>query len=323
MLKSGTTTCSDMYFLMDSGARAYADIGMRAVLAPGLFSFAPDPDATLREAVEFSRSWEGGADGRITTMLAPHAPYTCEKGYLADILAAAAELGVPLHTHVSETKGEVEDSYRTHGMSPVRYLEELGIIGHRHLLAAHCVHVNEEDIEILGRHRVSVAHNPQCNMKLGNGVAPVVEMASAGATVAVATDGVASNNNLNLWEEMRMAAFLQKGHYGDTTRLPATEALAMGTRHGAAALDLGTRVGSIEVGKQADLIFVDDKRPEFQPRHDLTANLIYSAYGSEVTRVLVAGREVVRDGRLVMLEEEKIYEHAQAQAQRLLAAAGK
>jgi 5-methylthioadenosine/S-adenosylhomocysteine deaminase len=323
MLKSGTTTCSDMYFLMNSAAVAYGDIGMRAVLAPGLFSFAPDPDAALREAVEFSRAWQGEADGRITTMLAPHAPYTCEKGYLRDILTAATELDVPLHTHVSETREEVDESYRTHGISPVRYLEELGITEHRHLLAAHCVHVNEEDIGILGRDGVAVAHNPQCNMKLGNGVAPVVEMATAGATVAVATDGVASNNNLNLWEEMRMAAFLQKGYYHDTTRLPATDALAMGTRRAAAALDLGTSIGSIEVGKQADLIFVDDRQPQFQPLHDVTANLIYSVYGSEVTRVFVGGREVLRDGRLITVDEAEIYARAQAQARRLLEAAGK
>ena len=323
MLKSGTTTCSDMYFLMDNAARAYADTGIRAVIAPGLFSFAQDPAGELRKASEICRDWQGGADGRITTMLAPHAPYTCDREYLLEILDVAREIDVPIHTHLSETKGEVEESYEKLGKSPVAYLEELGILGHRHTLAAHCVHVDEEDIGILGRNRVAIAHNPQCNMKLGNGVAPVVELGAAGAVVGVATDGVASNNNLNLWEEMRMAAFLQKGYHGDTTRLPATAALEMGTRIGAAALDLAGVTGSLEVGKEADLIFVDAKQPQFQPLHDLTSNLVYSAYGSEITRVFVSGREVLRDGRLTRIDEEEIYRNARAQARRLLEAAGK
>jgi 5-methylthioadenosine/S-adenosylhomocysteine deaminase len=323
MLKSGTTTCSDMYFFMSDAARAYSDVGIRAVVAPGLFSFSDEPDRRLAEAAAFCREWQGAAGGRITTMLAPHAPYTVDADYMGRILETAADLGIPIHTHVSETKGEVEDSYAQHGMSPVRYLEKLGVLGHEHLLAAHCVHLNEEDISILGERHVAVAHNPQCNMKLGNGVAPVVELAAAGATVGLATDGVASNNNLNLWEEMRMAAFLQKGHYHDTTRLPAATALEMGTRRGAAALALGKQTGSIEVGKQADLIFVDLQQPQFQPIHDITANLVYSAYGSEVSRVLVAGTEVVRDGRMTMVDEAEIYARAREQAERLIRAAGR
>lgn len=323
MLKSGTTTCSDMYFFMSDAARAYSDVGMRAVAAPGLFSFSEDPDQRLVEAAAFCREWQGAAGGRITTMLAPHAPYTVDADYMGRILETAADLGIPIHTHVSETKAEVEDSYARHGMSPVRYLEKLGVIGHQHVLAAHCVHVNEEDIAILGERRVAVAHNPQCNMKLGNGVAPVVELDAAGAIVGVATDGVASNNNLNLWEEMRMAAFLQKGHYHDTTRLPAATALEMGTRRGAAALALGEQTGSIEVGKQADLIFVDLQQPQFQPIHDVTANLVYSAYGSEVSRVLVAGTEVVRDGRMTTVDEAEISARGQESAERLIRAAGR
>jgi 5-methylthioadenosine/S-adenosylhomocysteine deaminase len=320
MLRSGTTCFADMYLFMEGSAKAVSELGMRAALAPGLFSFMPDPNAMLEDARDFCARWNNAAEGRITTMIAPHSAYTCDADYIRRIYGTAVELGIPVHTHLSESKQEVDDSYREHGVSPVRYLADLGLVGGHPLHVAHCVHIGQEDIQILASGDVSVAHNPQCNMKLGNGIAPVPDLLQAGVNVAVATDGVASNNNLNLWEEMRLAAFLQKGHHGDTTLMPAADALSLGTSRAAQALRIQERVGTLEAGKQADMIFLDLNQPQFQPQYDVTAGLIYSAYGSEVRRVLVGGRELVRDGHMLTVDENKVYRRAAEEARRLLSA---
>ncbi|TVR92307.1 MAG: amidohydrolase [Spirochaetaceae bacterium] len=322
MLRSGTTCCCDMYLHMQSAAEAFEASGMRAVVAQGLFSFLPDPAAALQDSVEFCRRWNGAADGRISTLLAPHAPYTCHAEYLKEIAAAGRSEGIGLHTHLSESKAEVEQSYAEHGVSPVRFLADLGIIGEHSLLAAHCVHLNSEDIRILAEANVAVAHNPQCNMKLGNGIAPVSELLLAKVPVGVATDGVASNNNLNLWEEIRLAALLQKGRQGDTTALPAPQALSLAGEGAARALSLDTVIGRIKTGHRADLIFIDLEHAQFQPLHDPQAALVYSAYGSEVSGVMVDGVELLRDGRLTLFDEAEIYAKAGARANRLFAAAG-
>lgn len=317
MLKSGTTTFCDMYFFMDSVARAVEKIGMRAVLSRGLVGLGEDGEEKLKEAKEFTQTWEG-VRGRITTMLAPHAPYTCPAPFLKRVMALAQDLERPIHIHLSETRREVLDSKKEHGLSPIEWVDSLGLFTHPHVLAAHCVHIDEHDIDILAQRGVHVSSNPQSNLKLGSGVAPVKELLERGVNVSLGTDGAASNNNLNLWEEVRLASFLQKGLHEDASLLPAGEALLMATKRGAKALDLTEEIGSLYPGKQGDLIFIDLNRPHFFPRHNILSHLIYALGGGEITSVFVAGEEIIDQGRHISLDEEEIKQRTEVLARRLV-----
>ena len=305
MLKSGTTTFADMYFFEEEIARAVAETGIRAFLGQGITALGPGYEAKLASAREFARDWQGAAEGRITTAIAPHAPYTCPQPYLGEIIAAAASLKLPLHIHLSESPGEVKDSYEQYGKSPVAVLEEAGLFD-LPSLAAHCVNVDEEDIEILARHDVRVAHNPASNLKLGSGIAPVPALLAKGVTVGLGTDGAASNNNLNMLEEVRLAALIHKGLSNDPTLLPAVQVLEMATSMGARALFLEEDIGAIREGMKADLILIDLNKPHLTPRHEIEAHIVYSAQPSDVSLVMVDGKILLENGALTTIDEERV-----------------
>ncbi|HHY36237.1 MAG TPA: amidohydrolase [Firmicutes bacterium] len=317
MLLAGITAFADMYFYPDAIAQAVAEAGIRAVIAPGIIGINPDAAASLREAISFCQEWNGAARGRITTMLGPHAPYTCPPEYLAQSLAAARDLDVGIHIHLAETEGEVEDIKARYGMSPVAYLCQQDLSG-VHILAAHCVHLEQADIHLLAKNNIHVVHNPGSNLKLASGIAPLPRLLEAGVSVALGTDGAASNNNLDILEESRLAALIHKGYTGQPTVIPAAEALKMATVNGAAALGLKDTCGCLRAGMKADLILVNRHQPHLYPRFNPLSALIYSARSSDVDTVIINGKIVVEKGELRTLDRERIMHMVEEHAKRLL-----
>ncbi|CAM3945949.1 amidohydrolase [Cohnella lubricantis] len=312
MILSGTTTFVDMYDHMDRVAEVVEQSGMRASLTRGVIGLCP-PDvqtAKLNEAISFARDWHGKADGRIQTMMSPHAPYTCPPDYIERIVAAAHELGLPLHTHMSETAAEVAQNLKDYGVRPVEHLDRLGLFS-RPSLVAHAVHLNDEEIAILAERGVAVSHNPVSNLKLASGVARVPELLRAGVAVSLGTDSAASNNNLDLFEEIRLAALLHKGVSGDPTAVPAAEALRMGTVYGAKSIGLDGVTGMLKPGMRADLIALDIRKPHFVPATDYMSHLVYSASGADVAHVWVDGKQLLKNRELLTLDAEKIRFEAQ------------
>jgi len=317
MLKSGTTTFMDMYDHMDQVAMAVEASGIRACLNRGVIGLCPEDvqKAKLQEAIRFAKDWNGGAGGRITTTMAPHAPYTCPPDFLAKFVDAAHELNLPIHTHMSETAREVEDNVKAYGARPVEHLRKLGVFT-RPTLVAHAVHLTDEEIAILAEHGVGVSHNPGSNLKLASGVARVTDLRKAGVRVSLGTDSAASNNNLDMFEEMRLAALIHKGVSGDPTAVPASVAIRMGTVEGARSLWLGD-VGTLEAGMKADVIALDATAPHFQPEADYVSHIVYAGSGRDVTDVWVNGRQVVRGRECLTLDEEKVVYEANAALRRL------
>jgi len=317
MIKSGTTTFADMYFIMDQVALAVEKSGLRACLSRGMIGNAPNAGLALEESVNFFKEWNGGAGGRIKVMFGPHAPYTCPPEYLKQVVELAGKYGAGLHIHVAETKSEVEQINSTYGRSPVEYLNDIGLF-ELPVLAAHCVHLDDADIEILARNNVGVAHCPESNMKLASGIAPVTGLIEAGVNVGLGTDGAASNNNLDMMEEMRSASMLQKVNTGNPTVLPAFATLRMATANGAQALGLAGEIGLLKAGMKADLILIDTHRPHFYPRHNLTANLVYAAHSADVDTVIVDGEILMENRRVLTINEEEVMREAQLRADRLV-----
>ncbi|MEK5031433.1 amidohydrolase [Paenibacillus sp. FSL R7-0302] len=318
MLKGGTTTFLDMYDHMDRVAEVTEQSGIRAVLMRGVIGLCPEEvqQSKLAEAIAFARNWHGKADGRITTMLSPHAPYTCPPEFFMKFVQAAHDLDLPMHTHMSETRHEVEQNVADYGLRPVAHLEKLGMFT-RPSLIAHGVHLNDEEIGILARHNVGVSHNPGSNLKLASGVARVPELLRAGIKVSLGTDGAASNNNLDMFEEMRLAALIHKGVSGDPTAVPAPEALLMATEYGAQSIFL-SGVGRLAAGMKADFIALDIDQPHLLPHTDLLSHAVYSASAKDVEHVWVNGRQVVKHGQCLTLDEEAIRRKAQETFESLL-----
>jgi len=320
MIKSGTTTFLDMYDHMDRVGEVVAGSGMRAVLTRGMIGLAPAEvqAAKLQDAVSFAKTWHGAADGRISVMMCPHAPYTCPPDFIVKVVEAAHELGLPLHTHMSETRFEVEQNVRDYGLRPPEHLDKLGFFS-RPALVAHAVHLTDEEIALLAERGVSVSHNPVSNLKLASGVARVPELLAAGITVGLGTDSAASNNNLDLFEEVRLTALLHKGVSGNPTVVPAAEALRLGTTYGAKALGLAGAggIGRLYPGMKADFIAVSTEKSHFTPRTDLISHLVYAASGSDVQHAWVDGRQIMRDRQLLTLDEERIIHEAKACFERL------
>jgi 5-methylthioadenosine/S-adenosylhomocysteine deaminase len=312
MIKGGTTTFTDMYFFMDQVAEAAEESGIRAVLSRGLVGIGHMADKGLEESEQFVTTWQGRGNGRITTMLGPHAPYTCPPEYLSRVVALQEKLNVPIQIHVSETQDEVNQIQEKYGVTPAVALRNAGLFD-RPVLAAHCVHLTEEDMDILKAHNVHVAHNPGSNLKLGSGIAPIPDLLSRGIIVGLGTDGAASNNNLDMMEEMRLAALLHKGSRMDPTAITAREALAMATRESAKAVYL-EHVGVVAEGMKADLIMLDLAKPHMTPQHDLVAHLVYAAQPSDITLVMINGKILLENGELKTLDEEKILFQAQQRA---------
>lgn len=317
MIRSGTTCFNDMYWAFDETLRAVIESGIRACPSGVLIGVHPQAEEHLAQAIDFVRRCQEDGHERVVPMFGPHAPYTCPDAMLKRVLAQAHELGVGIHIHLSETKQEVEDSLREHGKTPVERVRDLGLFD-VHVIAPHCVHPTDSDIDVLAEYGVGVAHNPGSNMKLGSGIAPVPEMRSRGVIVGIGTDGAASNNNLDMLEEARLAALLHKVNTGDPTVISAYEALAMATRESARALEIFDQVGSIEVGKRADVIVIDLKQPHLSPRHNPVSHIVYAARASDVTATIVHGELLLLDGKLTTLNEEEIIREASRRAARLV-----
>jgi 5-methylthioadenosine/S-adenosylhomocysteine deaminase len=322
LIRGGTTCFHDMYFHLGEVADEVARAGLRARLCGALFDNSGQGEQLLRAAVDLHHEWHGKADGRVTVGLAPHSAYLCSPAYLREILGEAQRLDCGLHIHVAETEREVAESRERYGVTPVQQLAELGCFAVP-TVAAHGIYVDAADCRVLREGRVSVAHNPGSNLKLANGIAPVQMLLDARVNVSLGTDGAASNNNLNLFEEMHLAALLQKWLRRDAEALPARQVLRMATIRGAAALGLDATIGSLEVGKQADLIIVDAARPHLAPRHDPVALLVYSAQAADVCTVLVAGRILMEDRVLKTLDEDSLLTLATQQTRNLLQRAQK
>ena len=307
MLRSGTTTFLDMFMFPDDTARAVADSGMRAVLSRGLQGETADDAGGMRRIREAKQDilayGSGAAEGRITFMLAPHAPYTCAPAYLQTVVETAAELGVGIHTHIAESRGEIETIRERYGCTPVEMMEKAGVFS-RHTAAAHCVYVTPDDIRILRDNRVSVLTNPSSNLKLGNGFAPVPDLLEAGVNVALGTDGAASNNTLNMFHEINLLSLIHKGTHEDPVTVTSAEAVAAATTGGAKALDLP--VGELAVGKKADIVLLDLSCPQMNPPTNLISSLAFSANGSEVDTVIVNGKVLLNHRRLTTIDEERV-----------------
>ncbi len=323
MIRSGITSFADMYYFEDNVAAAVAEVGMRAVCSQTVMKF-PTPDAvsyeeSLAVAREFIKKWKGHP--LIIPSVAPHAPYTCTPEILRAAADLAVEFDVPLHTHLSETAIEVENMRNEQGMPVIPYVKKQSLFDAK-VLAAHCVHVDEGEIRTLLRYGAGVAHNPSSNLKLASGIAPIKRMIELGLNVGIGTDGPASNNDLDMFEEMRLAAFLAKGSTGDPTALPARTTLNMATHLGAKALHIGDTTGSIEPGKKADLILVDlsplHNSPHFR-RDPMSpyAQIIYAAKASDVSDVMINGKWVMQDHHLLTLNESELVRLSQEYAKKI------
>ncbi len=323
MIRGGVTTFADMYYYEDSVARATAEAGLRALCAQTVMKF-PTPDApsfedSLAAAHDFIAGWKGHP--LIVPSVAPHAAYTCTPEILRACADMAIEFDVPLHIHIAETLQEVEDWREEFAMPVVPWIKKLGVLEAK-VLAAHCVHIDGGEINTLHHSGAGVSHNPSSNLKLASGFAPVVEMLNAGLNVGIGTDGSASNNDLDMFEEMRLAAFIAKAVTSDPTALPARLTLTMATRLGAQALHMGHLIGSIEPGKRADLILVDlegiHMRPGFvRDPTNIYSRIVYTAKAADVTDVIVNGRWLMRDRQLKTIEVAPLLEAAEAYARRI------
>jgi 5-methylthioadenosine/S-adenosylhomocysteine deaminase len=319
MILSGTTTFCDMYLFEDAVARAAQAAGMRAVVGEVLFDF-PSPHYG---------SWEQGlaytatlidtyrADPLITVAVEPHSPYLCAPELLQRAFALADRHGRPLVIHLAETEAEVRTIRERYGRTPVEHLESLGVLA-PNVLACHCVRLSAADIDRLRRWEVKVSHNPESNMKLASGIAPVPDLLAAGVCVGLGTDGAASNNNLDLFLEMDTAAKLHKLHRLDPTVLDAATVLRMATIDGARALGLGDRIGSLEPGKQADIIVLDLHKPHLTPLYHPESQLVYAARGSDVATAIIDGRVVMENGCILTFDVQTAMDNVNAIAGRIV-----
>jgi len=316
MIRGGTTTFVDMYYYMDETARACLDGGIRAVLSQVFIGVnSSEGYNSLQDAIKFVENWQDQAGGRIITILGPHAPYTCPPEFLKRVLKETEHIKTPIHIHLSESRHEVHESIEKHGKTPVALMNDLGMF-ERPVLAAHCVHLTDEDIDILASKGVGISHNPGSNLKLGNGIAPLKKLLDKGAKVGLGTDGAASNNNLDMFEEIRLSSLLQKGLYENPTYITAHEAFSLATRGGAEALKMNN-LGVIKEGAKADIAILDFNKPHLQPHNNPVANIVYSASASDVETVIVDGKLLFEKGTFLTLDEEKIYFEATRCAKRL------
>lgn len=304
MLKSGTVCFLDMHMFKGMTVSAARDCGMRAVMSRGLVGSGDDEGGERRINDTMEERAEFGNDGRYSFMLGPHAIYTCDEAYLKKVAKLAKKEGMGIHIHVSETKNEFDNCIKEHGMTPVEYLDSLGIFDGK-AIAAHCVWLTDNDIDILAKRGVYVAHNPKSNMKLGNGFAPIKKMLDAGVKVCLGTDSQGSNNCLNMFSEMNHMALIHKGTGCDPQVVSAEETFKAATVVGAEAL--GLNGGALEVGKNGDVVLIDLCKPQFHPMNNILSSLVYSANGSEVDTVIIGGNVVLSHGHVVGVDEKEIY----------------
>ncbi len=307
MMRSGTTTFSDMQMHIHQTTRAVQESGMRAVIGRGLVGSGTDEAGSSRLKEAFEEMKDGIDCNRLNFRLAPHAPYTCDLEYLTIVAQQAKKNNLGIHIHLSESVTEIENMEKSMHMTPIQFAEKAGCFDVP-CVAAHCVQITDQDIEILAKHNVSVVTNPASNMKLGNGFAPVKKMLDAGINVCLGTDGAASNNSLNMFHEMNLLALIHKGTGKTPQCISAREAFRIATINGAKALGLDKEIGSIEVGKKADLAILNLNTPSMMPRNNLLAGLSYSANGSEVETVIINGQVTMEKGKILTMDEEQVYE---------------
>jgi len=316
LIRSGVTTFNDMYFYEEEVATATANAGMRGVCGQSILKF-PTPDAksyedSMEKSRDYIQRWKDHP--LIVPSIAPHAPYTCTAEILRETADLAKEFDIPLHIHIAETSFEVENMRNENGMPVVPYVKKQGLLDAK-VIAAHCVHIDSGEIRTLKHAGAGISHNPSSNLKLASGFAPVMKMLEAGINVGIGTDGPASNNDLDMFEEVRLAAFVAKAVTNDPTSLPASQALLMGTRLGAQALHIGHLTGSLSPGKRADLIIVDIKplhnSPSFRRSADNAyAQIVYAGKSTDVSDVMINGKWVMRDKKLLTLNEEDLIAQA-------------
>jgi 5-methylthioadenosine/S-adenosylhomocysteine deaminase len=315
MILSGATTFCDMYLFEDQTAAAAAKAGVRCLAGEVLYDFPSPNYGDLENGFAYTesliRKWEGHP--LISIAVEPHSLFTCSP----DLLMRANEMALthhrPLIIHVAETLPEISEIKQRYGKTPVEHLKTLGLLG-PHLIADHAVHLNKRDIDQIAEHGVRVVHNPESNMKLASGIAPVPDLLARGVTVGIGTDGCASNNNLDLFTEMDMAAKLHKARAMDPTVMDAVTVLRMATIEGARALGLQDSIGSIETGKKADIIIVDTNKPHLTPMYNPFSHLVYAARGSDVSHAVINGQPVMSNRKLLTLELEEVMRHAREKA---------
>jgi len=318
MILSGTTTFCDMYLFEEEVAGAAKEAGMRSVVGEVIYDFPSPNYGILEKGFIYTEAlierWE--KDALINIAVEPHSLFTCGEELLVKANDLAIRKGVPLILHLAETKEEVKEIEKRFGKRPAKHLKDLGLLG-SHLIVDHCVHINESEIELLAENNVCVVHNPESNMKLASGVAPVPDMIAKGITVGLGTDGCASNNNLDLFGEMDMAAKLHKVNNLDPTVMNAQTLVKMATIDGAKVLGLEKITGSLEVGKRADLIVIDTNKPHLVPMYNPYSHLVYAASGHDVKHSIIDGNLVMEDRRLLTLDVEDIIERSKEKSNKV------
>ncbi|MCS3923030.1 amidohydrolase family protein [Methanosalsum natronophilum] len=317
MIKSGTTSFADMYFEPDSIAKAVEKSGMRASISYGMIELGDTEKGKieLKKGKKFVDEWTGKAGGRINTMYGPHAPNTCSKDFLVKVKNQARKDGKKIHIHVLETEAELNEMKEKYGKCSINMLEDIDFFD-KDILAAHCVWLSQGDIEILNEKNVNVSHNPTSNMKLASGTSPVYDMWRKGVNLSIGTDGCASNNNLDMFKEMKLASLLQKVTNNDPTVLKAYDVIKMATSNGASSMDI--KSGILKEGFNADLILVDMNKLHLTPIYDPISHLVYSANGSDVKTTIVNGKVLMDNYRLTNLDEKLIMQEASNTSQDLI-----
>lgn len=300
MIKSGTTCFLDMYFFVEDTLKAINESKIRACISRGLTS-GEGEDAKIQEVRDLYGKYND-YEGRIKIMVGPHAVYTCSEDFLKKCLNLTKELNTRLHIHLNESKNEVEESLKAHGKSPIEWVDYLGLL-EVPTIAAHCVWLNENDMNILKNKNVNVAHNPVSNLKIASGIANIYKMQKEGINVCLGTDGAASNNNLNMFKDLNIASLLSKGLNLEPVATTAYETLEMATINGAKALGLEDLIGTLEVGKEADIILIDFNKPHLKPKNNVISSLVYSAFGSDVDTVIVKGNVLMENRKIKVFNE--------------------
>lgn len=327
-IQSGITTFADQYFFSKSVGAAVERTGLRGFIAPSVFTNGtPETEDSIQAAVDFIEKYEGREEEtHIYPCIGPHAPYSCSDEVLKTVAGIAAEKNLIIHTHISETMDENRQIYEETGLTPTQYMESMGIMENR-VLAAHCIHLNHKDMEIIKKRNVKVSYNPISNLKLVSGIMPLKELMERNITVSIGTDGAQSNNSLDLLRDLKTGVLIQKQQYNDATFFSAGEALKMITINGARALNMEHEIGSLEKGKKADIISIDIKSANMNPLHRLTQSniysaIVYSASGSDVSDVMVDGKFLMKEKKLVDLDREEIIRESHKAAERVLMKSG-
>lgn len=307
MIRSGTAGFSDHYFWMNQAAKAVEESGMKAALSWCQFGIGKGHEIggkTLEDTISFIKNYHNSADSRIKCFLGPHSPYMCPPEFLSKIARIAKNLNIGIHIHLSESEEQVKNSVKKHKKTPVEHLNSFGVFDNP-CIAAHCISVNEKDIEILSDKKVNITHTPKTYMKLGMGMAAIEKFINAGINVSLGTDGPASNNDLNMLEVMRLTGLIHKNRLLDPASFPSETILRMATQNSAIAMGF-EKSGKLKEGSSADLILFNTQNSHWMPRHDLKANIVYSSHPSDIEYVICAGKLLLDKSILTTLDEEKI-----------------